>query len=396
MSQLCETTNTSSVVHKIQTLLSLDESLRQSLATVYDGRLDSVIQSLGGMGPRYYFRLNDLAGSQRDTLESMRNGGLEAGSHERVINAGYLPVTESTVPLNEKRVQADRFAAEAVMQGAHLYARGVRNCKKLKAGMSVTVVDPSGTPVGSGIARQSETSILRYHQGIAVEILHSRFLLPHMRETCWYEAGLIHLQSLPAMVTCQVLDPKPDEVIVDLNCAPAGKMSYLCQLTKNRARIIGFDRNEEKIGKAREHLERLRCENYQLIAHDSRYAHLDYKFNADKVIVDPPCTGLGVMPKLSIEATKRDIENLSSYQKQFMTTAAALVKQGGTVVYSVCTVTGEECEEVARFAEEKLGLIKVGASPIVGGAGLDAEKVTQGFDPALDGAGCFIAKFVKQ
>src|SRR5207244_167557 len=186
----------------------------------------------------------------------------------------------------------------------------VRNCKKLKAGMSVTVVDRSGTAVGSGIARQSETSILRYRQGIAVEILDSRFLLPSMRETSWYEAGLIHLQSLPAMVTCHVLDPKPDEVIVDLNCAPAGKMSYLCQL----------------------------------IAHDSRYAHLDFKFNADRVLVDPPCTGLGVMPKLSIETTKRDIENLSSYQKQFMTTAAGLVKEGGTVVYSVCTVTGEECE----------------------------------------------------
>src|SRR5256886_13622067 len=211
-----------------------------------------------------------------------------------------------------------------------------------------------------------------------------------------YEAGLIHLQSLPAMVTCQVLDPKPDEVIVDLNCAPAGKMSYLCQLTKNKARIIGFDRNEEKIGKAGEHLERLRCENYQLIAHDSRYAHLDYKFNADKVLVDPPCTGLGVMPKLSIETTKKDIENLSSYQKQFMTTAAALVKEGGTVVYSVCTVTGEECEEVARFAEEKLGLKKVAANPIVGRGGLDVEKLTQRFDPELDGAGYFIAKFVKR
>src|SRR5881409_199440 len=389
--ELSETTNPSNAVLKAQSLPRLDESLRQSLAAVYDGRLDSVIESLGGMGPRYYFRLNDLAGSQLDTLESMRCRGLEVGFHEKVMDAGFLPVRESTIPLNEKRVQADRFAAEAVMQGAHLYARGVRNCKKLKAGMSVTVVDPSGTPVGSGIARQSETSILRYHQGIAVEIQHSRFLLPHMRETSWYEAGLIHLQSLPAMVTCQVLDPKPDEVIVDLNCAPAGKMSYLCQLTKNKARVIGFDRNEEKIGKAREHLERLRCENYQLIAHDSRYAHLDYKFNADRVLVDPPCTGLGVMPKLSIETTKRDIENLSSYQKQFMTTAAALVKEGGTVVYSVCTVTGEECEEVAKFAEEKLGLIKIAASPIVGRAGLDSEKLTQRFDPELDGAGYFIA-----
>src|SRR5207237_6937082 len=137
-SVLCETTNTANAALKPETLLRLDESLRQSLATVYDGRLDSVIESLGGMGPRYYFRLNDLAGSQHDTLQSMRNRGLEAGSHEKVIDAGYLPVRESTIPLNEMRVEADRFAAEAVMQGAHLYPRGVRNCKKPKAGMTVT------------------------------------------------------------------------------------------------------------------------------------------------------------------------------------------------------------------------------------------------------------------
>src|SRR5439155_24662974 len=134
----------------------------------------------GGMGPRYYFRLNDLAGRQLDTFESMRNGGLRGGSHERVIDAGYLPVTESTVPLNDKRVHADRFAAESVMQGAHLHARGVRNCKKLKAGMAVTVVGSSATTVGSGIARQCETTILRYRQRIAVEVLHSRFLLPSL------------------------------------------------------------------------------------------------------------------------------------------------------------------------------------------------------------------------
>jgi 16S rRNA (cytosine967-C5)-methyltransferase len=102
------------------------------------------------------------------------------------------------------------------------------------------------------------------------------------------------------------------------------------------------------------------------------------------------------MPKLSIETTKRDIENLSSYQKQFMTTAAALVKEGGTVVYSVCTVTGEECEEVATFAEEKLGLVKVPANPTVGRAGLDPQRLTQRFDPELDGAGYFIARFVKR
>jgi 16S rRNA (cytosine967-C5)-methyltransferase len=374
----------------------LDESLLASLETVYKSRLDKILEFLRRMGSRYYFRLNTLAGNDSETLQDMRSHGLEVSVHETIREAGFLPVTETTVDPGGLFVEADRFAAEAVWQGAHLYAAGVRKCRGVRAGMTVTVVDEQGVPVGMGLARQSETSILRYHQGLAVEILSSRYRLPGFMETSWYKNGLIHLQSLPAMVTCHVLDPKPDEVIVDLNCAPGGKMSCLCQLTGNRARIVGFDRNEQKIAKAQRHLMRLKCENYRLISHDSRYAHLDYSIKADKVLVDPPCTGLGVTPKLSIGSTMDDVRNLSSYQRQFLTAAAGVVKKGGTVVYSVCTVTREECEDVVGFAEEKLQLETVEALPLIGRRGLDAEGLTQRFDPELDGSGYFIARFVRR
>ena len=374
--------------------LAVDSDLMQTLTSVYNERTRSILESLGRMGTRYYFRLNSLAGNPSETLRAMRSEGLDAKVHDNFQDFAYLPITESTLIVEGHLVEADRFAAEAVMQGAHLYAPGVRNCQGLKSGMQSTVVDQTGTPVGSGVARQNETMILRYHRGIAVEVSNSRFRIPPLRETPWYQQGLLHLQSLPAMVTCRVLDPKPDETIVDLNCSPAGKMSYLCQLTENKARVIGFDRNEQKISKAREHLERLRCRNYQLIAHDSRYAHLDYTIKADKVLVDPPCTGLGVTPKLSVDTSIADVHNLSSYQKQFLTTAATMVKKGGIVVYSVCTITSEECEGLVRHAEEELGLVEASTVPLIGRPGLGAKG--QRFDPELDGVGYFIAKFVKQ
>ncbi len=373
----------------------IDNALRNSLEAVYDGRLERVLQALGGMGPRYYLRLNALQSDNKELVDSIRSKGLEIGFHEMIPDVAFLPVTESNLSREGIAVGADRFAAEAVMQGAHLYAPGVRDCKGLRAGMKASVEDRDGVLVGSGIARQGETAILSYHRGIAVEILNSRYRLPALRETSWYNDGLIHLQSLPAMVTCHVLDPKPGEVIVDLNCSPAGKMSYLCQLTENQATVIGFDRNARKTEKAKEHLERLHCKNYQLIAHDSRYAHLDYALKADKVLVDPPCTGLGVMPKLSVDATMDDLRDLAAYQKQFLRAAAAMVKKGGTVVYSVCTITAEECEGMVRFTEDELGLVPVEAEPMVGGKGQDPNRLSQRFDPDLDGAGYFIAKFVK-
>ncbi len=372
----------------------IEQALRQSLETVYNGRIENVLGALRGMGSRYYFRLNGI-GRRDEIVEDMRSKGLVAGLHDRLPDVAFLPVTESTVSPDGIAVQADRYAAEAVMQGAHLYAPGVRNCRGLRKGMKATIEDQDGTPVASGVARQGETAILSYHRGIAVETLNSRFRLPPLRETSWYNEGLIHLQSLPSMVTCHVLTPRPGDVVVDLNCSPAGKMSYLCQLADNQARVIGFDRNERKIEKAREHLERLHCKNYQLIAHDSRYAHLDYSITADKVLVDPPCTGLGVMPKLLIDATMADVKNLADYQKQFLRAAAGLLKKGGTVVYSVCTITSEECEETVKFAEDELGLVEVEAEPSIGSKGLDSKGLSQRFDPELDGAGYFIAKFVK-
>jgi 16S rRNA (cytosine967-C5)-methyltransferase len=373
----------------------IDGALCRSLETVYNGRIDSVVDALPGMGQRYYFRLNGSRRTNEETIDSIRAKGFEVGVHSSIADAAYFPVEQSTPAIDGTPVQADRFAAEAVMLGAHLYAPGVKKCKGLRTGMQASVADKSGTIVGSGVARQGETTILRYHRGVAVETLKSRFRIPPLRETSWYNEGLIHPQSLPSMATCHVLDPKPNETIVDLTCSPAGKMSYMCHLSHNEARIIGFDRNERKIDKAREHLERLHCHNFQLIAHDSRYAHLDYAIRADKVLVDPPCTGLGVMPKLSIDTTIADVENLVSYQKQFLRAAASIVKDGGTVVYSVCTITQQECEDMVRFAEDELGLVEVDAEPRVATVSSDNGVLSQRFDPEIDGIGYFIAKFLK-
>lgn len=374
----------------------MEEALRQSLARVYDGRIDNVLRSLQNMGPRYYLRLTGETDTRSTTVANMRSQGLEVGADESIDEAVFLPVKEGAPQPNGVPVCADRFAAEAVIQGAHLYAPGVKDCNGLRAGMNAFVETREGIVVGSGLAKQGETSILRFRQGVAIETLESKFRLPAIRETSWYKDGLIHLQSLPAMVACHVLDPKPGETIVDLNCSPAGKMSHICQLTDNEAKVVGFDRNTRKIEKAKEHLERLHCKNYQLVAHDSRYADVDYTLRADKVLVDPPCTGLGVMPKLSVDVPLEAVRDAARYQRQFLRSAARIVKDGGTVVYSVCTITPEECEATVEFATKELGLKEVISEPMVRSPVPDSRGLSQRFDPEHDGTGFFIAKFVKQ
>jgi len=191
------------------------------------------------------------------------------------------------------------------------------------------------------------------------------------------------------------LDPKPGEAIVDLNCAPGGKTSHISQLTQNRARIIGFDRNTQKIQKTKQLMERLGCTNYQLICHDSRYVHIDYNIKADRVLVDPPCSALGIIPKLAIKTTVQNVENSADYQKQFLTAASHITKKDGTIVYSVCTITKEECEDVVGFAQRELGLTLEKQFPLLGENGFDQDHLTQRFNPDTHETGYFIARFVK-
>ena len=375
--------------------LDIEPSLLDRLTEFYHVRTEKVVEALAKMGPRYYFRINSLTCNKELVLEEISSRLGRVFAHETVIDAGWFPVNQRQIRPRGTEVVADKFAAESVLHGAHLYSRGVKMCSGLKLGSEASVSDEKGQIAGVGIARQSETSIRNYHQGVAIEVHENRYGLPSLMDTEWYAKGQIHPQTLQAMVACQVLDPQPGELIVDMNCAPGGKMSYLSQLTANRARIVGFDRHERKIEKTRKQMERMGCSNYNLVAHDSRYVHLDYSLKPDRVLVDPPCTGLGVTPKLSIDTTAKDVDDLSSYQRQFLKAASQIIKPGGVIVYSVCTITKEECEDVARFGTDELGLRLEDAEPMIGTRGRDPEGHTQRFDPDTHGSGFFIARFRK-
>src|SRR5712691_13433575 len=207
--------------------LQLDPELDHRLREIYGPRINKVLSAMWAMPSRYYFRINTLKASRDEVIRSMVANGLRAEPLNQLEDAGFFHPRPSRIETDGNIVEADRVAAEAVQLGAHLYAPGVKRCHGLRPGLKVTVVDENGTPVGSGVSHQSETSVLTYRQGVAVEITISRAGLPSIMETRWYPDGHIHLQSLPAILTSHILDPKPGETIVDLNCAPGGKASHL-------------------------------------------------------------------------------------------------------------------------------------------------------------------------
>jgi 16S rRNA (cytosine967-C5)-methyltransferase len=200
------------------------------------------------------------------------------------------------------------------------------------------------------------------------------------------------------MVTSRVLDPREDECVVDLNCSPGGKLSHVSQLMRNTGQVIGLDRNSEKVERVRKTLTRLGCSNVTVAIHDSRYVAVDLpELRADRVLVDPPCSALGLRPKIFDSTPRGRVLALADYQKQFLKAAAKVVKPGGVVVYSVCTFTRQECEEVVEFVERECELTVIEQAPFLGSKDLRKAAASsascQRFHPVADEIGYFVAKF---
>ncbi|RLI30101.1 16S rRNA methyltransferase [Candidatus Bathyarchaeota archaeon] len=373
----------------------------RTLHKVYGYELEPVLHALKSPGRFYHLRVNTLKTSRGKVLDSLREKGVEAEPHPLLPDTIRIPIEgPNTLPEAEKTIVVDKFTAESALMGANVYVPGVKDCRGLRRGDLVAVADEVGEVVAVGVSKMSEKEVLSRRKGLVVENTHPLYSLPPVRELSEYRNGLVYPQSCPSILAVHVLNPKPGETLVDLTCAPGGKLSHAYQLMRGEGEIIGVDRSRKKIAQTRRTLSRLGFHRVKLLSADSRYLDVDYGWiRADKCIVDPPCSALGVMPKLYEQKTRGQILSLADYQRQFLKVAAKIVRSGGRILYSVCTMTIEECEENARFAVEKLGLRLERGGPFLGSHGIVRElwgaEETQRFHPHLHDAGYYIALFRK-
>jgi len=371
------------------------------LQRVYGTQLENVVNALKRPPERYFVRVNTLRTTAEDLAKRFLQKGWEAKRDETLEEALYFEISDPVeVPHFNKRIIVDKFAAESVLLGANVYAPGIKKCSGVRKGDLVSVQDHQDQVVGAGKAIMSENEILTFRKGLAVEVQYPMYNLPRFGEMKEFSEGFFYLQSFPAMITTRVLNPAPGDTIVDMTCSPGGKLSHLFQLTKGKANLIGFDRNKRKITITRSSLEHLGF-SANLIIRDSRYLDIDFpNLRADKVLVDPPCSALGIRPKTYEFTSKGQIEALSHYQRQFLRTASRIVRENGLVVYSVCTITIQECEEVVNYAIEKCDLEPESQRIFVGSQGLSdrssAAKLLQRFHPHVQDCGYFIALFRKR
>ncbi|WFD30638.1 25S rRNA (cytosine(2870)-C(5))-methyltransferase [Malassezia sp. CBS 17886] len=180
-----------------------------------------------------------------------------------------------------------------------------------------------------------------------------------------YLVGDYMLQAVSSFLPCMALAPQPSERVLDMASAPGGKATYLSALMQNTGCIFANDSNKARIKSLTANIHRMGCRNVVVCNYDGRqFPKVMGGF--DRVMLDSPCSGTGVVSKdasVKTNKTKRDFILLSQLQKQLILCAIDSVtpksETGGYVVYSTCSVTVEENEEVVEYALRKRPNVRI-------------------------------------
>ena len=213
-----------------------------------------------------------------------------------------------------------------------------------------------------------------------------------------FQEGRCYIQDESSMLAVLAAGIRPADHVIDVCAAPGGK-SLLAAEYATDGWVEARDLTDAKIQMIEENIRRLNAGHIRVRKQDARIVTEEYVDQADVVLADLPCSGLGVIgrkPDIKYRITPDDIGALAGLQKEILTAAAAYVKPGGTLIYSTCTVSREENEENARYAAEKLGLIPESLKPYIPkalwGSGAASGRLT--LLPGEYGTdGFFIARF---
>lgn len=171
------------------------------------------------------------------------------------------------------------------------------------------------------------------------------------REMETFKKGYFQVQDESSMLVAKILDPEPGELIIDVCSAPGGKATHIAQLMNNKGTVIARDIHEHKVKLIDDTVNKLGTEIVKTQVFDALKVDETLVGKCDGVLVDAPCTGLGIIrrkPDIKWTRNTDDEKEIARLQLAILKSSSQYVKPGGVLVYSTCTVLPEENEEVIK------------------------------------------------
>ena len=171
-----------------------------------------------------------------------------------------------------------------------------------------------------------------------------------------YLGGNFSIQGESSMLAAQAVGAKPGMQVLDCCAAPGGKSAYLAECMNGAGRVYAWDVHDHRVTLIRAMAHRLRLENVRPVVRDASVLKEDLVGTMDAVLLDAPCSGLGVMdnkPDIKIRASEDSVRELAELQAKLLDTCCQYVKRSGTLVYSTCSMLPEENSEQIRAFLQK-------------------------------------------
>ncbi|OPX51279.1 16S rRNA (cytosine(967)-C(5))-methyltransferase RsmB [Clostridium thermobutyricum] len=183
-----------------------------------------------------------------------------------------------------------------------------------------------------------------------------------------FNEGKCTVQDESAMLVAPVLDLEKEDTVLDICSAPGGKTTHIGEILENTGKVLAFDLHENKLSLIKENCDRLGVKNVELSQMDGTILNEKLINIGDKVLIDVPCSGLGIIrrkPEIKWNKNKDDLKSLIKIQREIMKNSWQYLKSGGVMVYSTCTLNREENEENIRwflksYEDAKLDTVFIG------------------------------------
>ncbi len=338
------------------------------------GGLESYIDAISKPGNWFHLRLNTLKASRDEVIERVAREATGWRIEPETMLPEAIKVAVSgpfQVEPVDRYVVVDKATGEAVATGAPLFAPGFKHAaSRFDAGDRVTMVikpkqqslkmNRSIAPLyvcGNGIARYPSSNIHEIRAGIVVQTTESWYRTPSVHEWDAYASGILFDQNLPSMVASRVLAPVAGETVLDVCSGTGGKTTHLAQLMQDQGRVIAVDRSPAKIARLEERAKRMGFSCIAPVATKTEHMRLRVgELEPGAILIDPPCSALGLRMKLYTTITRKDILDFQANQLRIWRHVEPYIMQGTRIVYCTCTVTTEENETVIAHVADKLDL----------------------------------------